>query len=96
MARTIAVELAPLDIRVNVIQPGWIDTPGEHLAFGDERIRREGGRLPLGRLGSTQDVGRAAVYLASDDADYVSGSILTVDGGFRFKDCRADRLIPAK
>lgn len=88
MARTIATELSPHRINVNVIEPGWTDTPGEHAAFGDEVIEREGARLPWGRLGTPADIGRAAVFLASDAADYITGSTLCVDGGFRFKDCR--------
>lgn len=88
LAQTIAVELAPYRIHVNVIEPGWIDTPGEHLAFGTEMIRREGPKLPWGRLGTPADIGRAAAFLASDAADYITGAILPVDGGFRFKDCR--------
>ena len=88
MAETIAVELAPHRINVNVIEPGWIDTPGERKAFGEERIQQEGPKLPWGRLGTPADIGKAAVFLASDDADYVTGAILRVDGGFWFKDCR--------
>ncbi len=87
MARTISVELAPHRINVNAIGPGWIDTPGEHAAFGNEILEREGAQLPLGRLGTPAEIGRAAAYLASSDADYVTGTILRVDGGFRFKDC---------
>jgi glucose 1-dehydrogenase len=81
MAKTIAVELLPYRINVNVIEPGWIDTPGEHESFGDARIKEEGPRLPWGRLGTPEDIGKAAAFLASDDADYVTGSALMVDGG---------------
>lgn len=87
MARTIAVELAGHGIRVNVIEPGWIDTPGEHVAFGEKAIQEEGAKLPLRRLGTPADIGKAAAFLASDDADYITGEILRVDGGFWFKDC---------
>lgn len=82
MARTIAGELARHRINVNVIEPGWIDTPGEHAAFGDDYLRQEGARLPWGRLGTPADIGKAAVFLASDDADYITGSSLVVDGGY--------------
>lgn len=88
LARTIAVELFEHRINVNVIEPGWIDTPGERTAFDDETIARKAPQLPLGRLGTPDDVGRAAAFLVSDDADYITGSILTVDGGFRFKGWR--------
>jgi glucose 1-dehydrogenase len=82
LARTVAAELLPHRINVNVIEPGWIDTPGEHETFGDEYIRREGEKLPWGRLGTPNDIGRAAVFLCSDDADYITGAALPVDGGF--------------
>ncbi len=87
MARTIAVELTAHRINVNVIEPGWIDTPGEHIAFSEEEIEREGQKLPLGRLGQPEDIGKAAAFLCSGDADYITGEILRVDGGFWFKDC---------
>lgn len=82
MAHTIANELLPHRINVNVIEPGWIDTPGEHATFGDEAIATEGPKLPWGRLGTPEDIGKAATFLCSDDADYVTGSSLLVDGGF--------------
>ena len=94
MAKTMAVELARHRINVNVIEPGWIETPGEDAAFGAETIRIEGGKLPWGRLGTPADIGRAALFLASDYADYITGSVLCVDGGFRSKDCRDAKLIP--
>ncbi|MGC1275446.1 MAG: SDR family oxidoreductase [Planctomycetaceae bacterium] len=89
MMRTIAVELSPHRINVNAIEPGWIDTPGEREHFSDEFIQREGDRLPWGRLGLPDEIGKAAAFLVSDDAGYVTGSVLVVDGGFRFKDCVA-------
>ena len=81
MAFTIAAELYPHRINVNVIEPGWIDTPGEHEAFGGEAMRKAGPGLPWGRLGTPEDIGKAAVFLASDDADYITGTALAVDGG---------------
>lgn len=87
LAQSIAVELVDHRINVNAIEPGWIDTPGEHVAFTEEEIEREGKRLPWGRLGRPAEIGKAAAFLASDDANYISGSILAVDGLFRFRDC---------
>ncbi len=81
MARTIAAELLPHRINVNVIEPGWIDTPGEHATFGSETISQAGPSLPWGRLGLPEDIGRAAAFLCSDDADYITGTELVVDGG---------------
>lgn len=94
MMRTIAVELSPHRINVNAIEPGWIDTPGEHVTFGDERIAAEGEKLPWGRLGLPEDIGNAAAFLSSDEADYITGTVLPVDGLFRFKDCCVEGLIP--
>ncbi len=81
MAFTIAAELYPHRINVNVIEPGWIDTPGEHEAFGADVMARAGSGLPWGRFGTPEDIGKAAVFLASDDADYITGAALRVDGG---------------
>lgn len=92
MALTMAAELACERINVNVIEPGWIDTPGERLHFGEEMMRQVAPTLPWGRLGTPQDIGRAATFLCSDYADYATGSILRVDGGFVLKDCRGDSV----
>lgn len=81
MAKTIASELLEHRINVNVIEPGWIDTPGEHEAFGSEAIAQMAAQLPWGRLGTISEIGRVAVFLCSDDADYITGSSLLVDGG---------------
>ena len=82
LAETLAAELTKQHINVNVINPGWIDTPGERSYFTDEQIRASGKIMPWGRLGTERDIGRAAVFLASADADYITGSTLRVDGGF--------------
>tara|TARA_B100000029_G_scaffold476167_1_gene520071 strand:- start:361 stop:1137 length:777 start_codon:yes stop_codon:yes gene_type:complete len=87
MMRTVAVELFAHHINVNAIEPGWIDTPGEHEEFGSERIEAEAAALPWGRLGTPEDIGKAAAFLSSDDADYVTGTIVRVDGGFVFRGC---------
>ncbi|MCF6311110.1 MAG: glucose 1-dehydrogenase [Verrucomicrobiales bacterium] len=95
LAKTIATELTQHRINVNVIEPGWIDTPGERKAFGEERMKQEAANMPWGRLGVPEDIGKAAAFLASDDADYITGSVLRVDGGIVLKDCRAEDLINA-
>lgn len=82
LAATMAGELAPHHINVNVINPGWIDTPGERKFATEEEIRRGALLIPWGRLGTPRDIGRAAVFLASDDADYVTGARIRIDGGF--------------
>lgn len=77
-----AAELAPHRINVNVIEPGWIDTLVERQKFGDAVVDDYASKMPWGRLGTPDDIGRAAVFLASDDADYVTGSMLRLDGGY--------------
>lgn len=85
MAETIANELLPYRINVNTIEPGWIDTPGEQAVFGAETIAQEGPKLPWGRLGTPEDIGRAAAFLCSEAADYITGTSLLVDGGFALR-----------
>lgn len=82
MAATWAIELAPHGIRVNTIEPGWIDTPGEREVFTEEQIREMGQKLPLKRLGRPEEIAKGVVFLASEeDASYITGSILRIDGG---------------
>ena len=83
MARTAAVELLKDRIRVNIIHPGWIDTPGERKFFGEEAIQKAAPGLPWGRLGTPEEIAKGVVFLASDDADYMTGSTLTMDGGIQ-------------
>jgi len=85
LAKTIAAELLPHRIRVNLIEPGWIDTPGEHETFTNEQIAAAATALPWGRLGTPADIGRAAAFLASDAADYITGTSLLVDGGYALR-----------
>ncbi len=85
MAFTVAAELAPHRINVNVIEPGWIDTPGEQETFGPEAIAKAAPALPWGRLGTPEDIGKAAAFLCSADADYITGAALLVDGGFQLR-----------
>ncbi len=81
MARTAAIELASHRIRVNIIHPGWIDTPGERKFFTEDQLEAGAKSLPWKRLGRIDEIGKAAVYICSDDADYMTGSTLTIDGG---------------
>jgi glucose 1-dehydrogenase len=82
MARTAAVELAPHRIRVNLVHPGWVDTPGERKFSSDEEIARAAKELPWGRLGKPEEIARAVVFLCDPASDYMTGSSLLVDGGF--------------
>ncbi len=82
MMKTIAQEYAPHKIRVNSIAPGAIATPINHDAWDTQAHLQELLKLiPEKRIGQVEDIGKAAVYLASDDADYVNGTTLFVDGG---------------
>ncbi|QDU95597.1 SDR family NAD(P)-dependent oxidoreductase [Lignipirellula cremea] len=92
MVQSMAVELMAHRINVNAIAPGWIDTPGERATFPAELIESEGKLLPWGRLGLPAEIGKTALFLVSDDASYITGVILPVDGGFRFRDCLPSAL----
>ena len=81
MAYTMATELAPHRIHVNVIEPGWTDTPGERQYATEEQIQEGGKRLPLGRLGRPEEIAKVATFLGSSDADYITGATIRVDGG---------------
>jgi glucose 1-dehydrogenase len=81
LVSTMAGELAEYQVNVNSINPGWIDTPGERRYATDAEIEKGAKQLPWGRLGRPEEIGQAVVYLASDAADYVTGTMLRVDGG---------------
>ncbi len=88
LTRALAVEYADQGIRVNAIMPGAIDTPMTEplkvLYGGDaERMRRErSAGIPMKRMGGSWDVGYASLFLVSDEAKYITGQILAVDGGY--------------
>lgn len=87
MTRELAVEWSPYRIRVNAIQPAQIMTPALKRMFADPRLDPDRLRerlltgIPLGRLGEPEDVAKAAVFLASDAAAFITGHLLPVDGG---------------
>ncbi len=82
MMKTIAQEFAPKMIRINSIAPGAIATPINHGAWDTQAHLQELLKLiPQKRVGQVEDIGKAAVWLASDDSDYVNGTTLFVDGG---------------
>lgn len=80
-ARTWILDLKGRDIRINVLSPGYTDTPGLSQFVTDEQKAAMAVSVPLGRLGVPDDTGKAAVFLASDDSAYVTGIELFVDGG---------------
>lgn len=85
LTKNLALELAPHRIWVNAIAPGGIATPGATAAQSDAEARlvqeQFAARVPMGRMGAPDDIGRAALFLASDLASYITGSQLVVDGG---------------
>jgi NAD(P)-dependent dehydrogenase (short-subunit alcohol dehydrogenase family) len=83
MTRAMAVELSPKGIRVNAIAPGFIYSAMTEKALNSdpERKAKVFGRTPMGHMGQPEDIGNAALYLASDAAKYVTGVVLPVDGG---------------
>ncbi len=86
-ARTWTTDLKNRRIRVNAVSPGSIDTPGlnDLLASsetGQQRLQMISNSVPLGRLGTPDEIAKAVVFLASDDSSYITGTELFVDGGF--------------
>ncbi len=80
LTKAIAIEVASRNITVNAVAPGFIDTPMTD-ALGDKVKEELNTRIPLGRMGTTRDVAAAIVFLASDEAAYITGHVLDVNGG---------------
>ncbi len=81
MARTAAIELISHRIRVNIVHPGWIDTPGERKFFTEEQIQIGAKKLPWGRMGTPEELGKGIAFICSDDCDYMTGSVFSLEGG---------------
>jgi 2-deoxy-D-gluconate 3-dehydrogenase len=85
LTKSMAVELAPHNIQVNAIAPGWIETdmtaPLRGTPYGDEILLR----TPAGRWGKPEEMGGAAVFLASPASDFVTGETIRVDGGYAIR-----------
>jgi len=81
LTKCIANELAP-HIRVNLVQPGYIDTPGELRWATTEVMHEKSKNIPLKRMGKGSDIGDAVAFLCSDMASYITGTTLNVDGGY--------------
>jgi NAD(P)-dependent dehydrogenase (short-subunit alcohol dehydrogenase family) len=86
MTKNMAIDFAPDGIRVNVICPGWIQTPLVEDWFGQQKdpaaVRKYiYGQHPLGRIGTIEECGHAAAFLASEEAAFITGSVISIDGG---------------
>lgn len=85
ITRSLAAELGPRGIRVNAIRPGMVDTEGLRAAGmeGSDMQKQVRAQTPLGRLGQPQDIGGAAVFLASPDSSWITGETFVISGGYR-------------
>ncbi len=85
MARNLAIELAPYNIRINVVAPALVETPVYNTFMSDEQVKATLPTLnafhPLGRNGQPRDVAEAILFLASEQSSWITGTILSVDGG---------------
>jgi NAD(P)-dependent dehydrogenase (short-subunit alcohol dehydrogenase family) len=82
IARSAAIDLGPHGIRVNSVAPGVVDTPLAELVVHDPELAPQYLRtIPLGRFGEPRDIANAVLFLASDDASYITGQMLVLDGG---------------
>ncbi|AUC97115.1 hypothetical protein CWS35_24865 [Bradyrhizobium sp. SK17] len=82
LSRASATELAASKIRVNVIAPGMIGTPASIAQFDEATIATRQGEMPAGRFGAPEEIAALAAFLASDDASYIQGAVITADGGW--------------
>jgi meso-butanediol dehydrogenase/(S,S)-butanediol dehydrogenase/diacetyl reductase len=81
-SRAAAAEGAPHGIRVNVVIPAVVETPATAGMLADEALRRNTEKLiPMGRVGQPEELANAILFLASDEASYITGASLPVDGG---------------
>lgn len=85
MTRAMALELASKKINVNAIAPGAIDTPGASAGANEEARKQTIAVIPWQRMGLPEDIANAAVFLASDKSDYITGQTIIVDGGYTLR-----------
>lgn len=82
MGRTAALELLEHGIRVNMVEPGWTDTPGERRLFGTAALNEAAKGLPLKRLARPDEIARMILFLVDPKSEYLTGQTYAVDGGF--------------
>ena len=86
ITQAVAIEYGKYNIRANCIIPGWIETPMVHRLFGGTLPESSVTAPPLRRIGQPEDVAKAALFLVSEDANYITGTVFTVDGGINAGD----------
>lgn len=82
LGRTLAAELAEHHINVNIINPGWIETETSRNSCDPARLAELTKKIPWKRTGTVADVGKLIAFLCSDDADYITGATIPIDGGY--------------
>ena len=82
LSRAAAAELSPKKIRVNVVAPGMIGTMASVAQFDEATLAARQSEMPLGRFGEPEEIAALAAFLASDDASYLQGAVITADGGW--------------
>src|SRR5205814_1677025 len=81
LTRTLARELGKRQVTVNAVSPGYIDTDMTRASVTEENQKKLAEMIPLGRVGTAQDVAETVAFLASDAAAYITGQVLRVNGG---------------
>lgn len=81
MSRTAAIEVAEHRIRINTVQPGWTDTPGERKFATEETLEVAGKKIPFGRLGTPEEMAEGILFLCEPAQSYITGASLLMDGG---------------
>jgi NAD(P)-dependent dehydrogenase (short-subunit alcohol dehydrogenase family) len=84
--KALALEMAPKQIRVNAILPGFVETGIlSDSAIGEDQLAKHKNNYPIGRFGKPEDIAYLSIYLLSDASQFMTGSLLTIDGGFSIK-----------
>ncbi|KAK5940997.1 hypothetical protein PMZ80_006274 [Knufia obscura] len=84
-SKSMALELGPKGIRVNIVAPGFIDTPtNASVKAGPEAVERSAQSVSLGRLGQAEEVANAVAFLMGDEAKYINGSVVEINGGLAY------------
>ena len=81
MTKTAAIEVAHFGIRVNAIQPGWIDTPGERKFASEKELEQGAKNIPLKRMGRPDEIAEGIMFLCNPRVEYMTGSTILMDGG---------------